>query len=84
LPNYKDFRYFNQNANPAFDVLHRPAGTVPSSGIYRCEGCGFESSNTRGHVFPPAVRGCQQHAAGWSKVGVVVWRLVAAAIHIAA
>ena len=47
-------------------VFH-PGQIVPVSGIYRCDGetCGhaFESTDVKGHRFPPLPRGCR--SSGW-------------------
>jgi hypothetical protein len=40
----------------------RPGEIVPASGIYRCDaGCGhgFESTDVKGHRFPPLPNGCR-------------------------
>ena len=47
------------------DVFH-PGQVVPASGIYRCDDeCGstFESTDVKGHRFPPMPRGCG--GSGW-------------------
>jgi hypothetical protein len=48
------------------DVFH-PGQVVPTSGIYRCDGAEddhiFESTDVKGHRFPPLPRGCR--GGGW-------------------
>jgi hypothetical protein len=50
------------------DVFH-PGQIVPTSGIYRCNGGehdhdhSFESTDVKGHRFPPLPSGC--HGRGW-------------------
>jgi hypothetical protein len=47
------------------DVFH-PGQIVPTSGIYRCDTeCGhtFESTDVKGHRFPPLPDGCA--GSGW-------------------
>jgi hypothetical protein len=47
--------------------VYHPGQIVPTSGIYRCVGCGgdhvFESTDVRGHRFPPLPAGCA--GSGW-------------------
>ena len=82
MPNYKNSSYFQQNASPVFDQTYAPGVATPSSGVYRCDSCGFEAVSTQGHPLPPATI-CPQHSSGWKcQHGVVRWRLVAAAIHV--
>jgi hypothetical protein len=52
-------------ANDEDDVFH-PGQIVPTSGIYRCDTqCGhtFESTDVKGHRFPPLPDGCG--GSGW-------------------
>ncbi|WP_138733042.1 hypothetical protein [Modestobacter excelsi] len=47
-------------------VVYHPGQVVPASGIYRCDdGCGstYESTDVRGHRFPPLPHGCS--GTGW-------------------
>ncbi|MCU1606419.1 MAG: uncharacterized protein JWP46_2884 [Modestobacter sp.] len=47
--------------------VFRPGQVVPTSGIYRCDdgedGHVFESTDVKGHRFPPLPNGCR--GAGW-------------------
>jgi hypothetical protein len=46
--------------------VFRPGQTVPTSGIYECDGqdCDHQwSTNVKGHAFPPMQEGC--HGQGW-------------------
>jgi hypothetical protein len=46
--------------------VHHPGQIVPESGIYRCDSeCGhtFESTDVKGHRFPPVPGGCG--GSGW-------------------
>lgn len=84
MPNYKDATVFNQRPNdPNFDFLHTPGQTTPFSGIYKCANCGFECVSTKGYPLPPQ-QYCHLHSpTTWPNVqGNVLWKLVAAAIHI--
>jgi hypothetical protein len=82
MPNYKDSQYFQQNTSPAFDQTYHPGTITPSSGVYRCESCGYEAVSTQGHPLPPATN-CLHHSTAWKcSPGRVQWRLVAAAIHV--
>lgn len=48
-------------------TVYHPGKIVPVSGIYRCDdgedGHVYESTDVKGHRFPPMPRGCQGH--GW-------------------
>lgn len=85
MPNYKDgsvFRQLPQDGN--FDALHAPGGIAPFSGIYKCTSCGFEAVSTAGHRLPPEAY-CHMHGNRWpNSFGNVMWKLVAAAIHVKA
>lgn len=50
---YKDPKFFQQDSNSAFDVLHRPGTPAPFSGIYRCAKCGKTDVSTLGNPLPP-------------------------------
>jgi hypothetical protein len=82
MPNYKQAEYFATNTSGEFDQVHHPGYITPTSGIYRCEACGYEAVSTKGHPLPPVVS-CLQHNATWKcRPGRPVWRLVAAAVHV--
>lgn len=87
MPNYRDGSVFNHRPNDSnFETLHRPGALAPFSGIYRCQNCGFEAVSTRGKSLPPE-SDCSQHGinhgSSWpNSYGNVVWKLVAAAIHL--
>jgi hypothetical protein len=49
-----------------YNDSYRPGETVPISGIWVCN-CGqdhraFESTDVKGHTFPPPPTGCSGHA----------------------
>jgi len=53
-------------ANEIDADVHHPGQIVPISGIYRCDSpCGhtFESTDVKGHRFPPLPSGCG--GSGW-------------------
>lgn len=52
--------------------LHQIGAIVPSSGIYRCEGCGDEITSNKGDKFPP--QNHHQHANLFGSK--VEWRLI--------
>ena len=51
--------FYNESAvlkykdDEIFNMLHKPADTVPSSGIYRCVVCGREVCCNAGDPLPP-------------------------------
>lgn len=69
---YKYSTVLESSPHNAFDELHSPGGTVPFSGIYKCEVCGQEDVSTQGHTFPP--QNHHQHPAGQP----IRWRLIVA------
>jgi hypothetical protein len=82
MPNYKNGTYFQQNQSPLFDHTYPPGALTPTSGVYRCDACGFEAVSTKDHPLPPATD-CRRHSSAWNCTsGDVRWRLVAAAIHV--
>lgn len=82
MPNYKYNKFFHKNNSKAFDAVHSPGDIAPSSGIFKCEACGFEAVSTKGNPLPPATD-CRTHDKAWKcEKGEVSWRLVAAAIHV--
>ena len=60
-----------------FDFVHAPSSNTPSSGIYRCEGCGREITSVRGHPLPP--QNHHQHAAAQ---GAIRWQLTVMSTHV--
>ena len=81
MPNYKYSQFLRTNTSSTFDGVLTPGTPTPSSGIYRCESCGFEVVSTFGHPLPPT-QVCPNHSPRWQCAhGPVRWRLVAAAIH---
>jgi hypothetical protein len=82
MPNYQDSKYFHEKIADVFDKIHKPGDPTPTSGIYRCESCGYECVSTKGHPLPPTET-CPKHESSWKcDHGSVRWRLVAAAIHV--
>jgi hypothetical protein len=82
MPNYKDSTYFHERSSSGFDKIYKPGTPTPTSGIYRCESCGFEAVSTAGHPLPPTETCPQHNPTMWPcKHGLVRWKLVAAAIH---
>ncbi len=54
-----------------WNTVHPIGSTVPTSGIYRCEGCGDEITSNRGTQFPP--QNNHQHPGASTTIG---WRLI--------
>jgi hypothetical protein len=74
---YKYAQYLTQAPNDdAFDVLHKPGGTTPLSGIYRCMGCGKELVSEEGKPLPP-----QNHHQHSTSQGDIRWKLAVFADH---
>jgi hypothetical protein len=61
-----------------FDTTHRPGGTAPLSGIYRCTICGWEEVFVANTTLPP--QNHHTHAPGLTHI---LWRLSAYARHAA-
>ena len=53
-----------------FDKLHQPGSFVPTSGIYRCTGCGREDACNQGDPFPT-----QNHHQHGLLNGLIQWQL---------
>jgi hypothetical protein len=70
---YKDSKYLTASNHAAFDKVHEPGSATPFSGIYRCEGCGHESTSVVSHPLPP-----QNHHQHNAYQGSIRWRLVVA------
>jgi hypothetical protein len=81
--NFADYGLVSDETSNVFKELHNPGVNAPSSGIYKCDTCGFEAVSTEGNPLPPA-KTCEQHDnARWKCAkGDVKWRLVAYAIHL--
>jgi len=76
MPNYKNSDYFRLNQSETFDQTYSPGELAPTSGVYRCDACGYEAVSTKGHPLPPA-NDCRNHSAAWRcSFGQVRWRLV--------
>ena len=50
---YKYAHFLTKSDHQAFDQLHAAGGSVPYSGLYRCEVCGHEIVSTYGNTLPP-------------------------------
>ena len=74
MPLIKDSQYLRAGYGVAFDYILSPGFHTPFSGIYRCEGCGFEIAAIRGHPLPP-----DDHKGHALSCGPIRWRLVAQA-----
>ncbi len=68
---YKDPNILQQWDNESFDELHDPGAIVPWSGIYRCQGCGYEVVHTIERPLPP-----QNHHQHKPAQGAIRWRLI--------
>lgn len=76
MPYYKDAIYLHESRAQAFDHVLTPGFRTPFSGIYRCEGCGFEIASARGQPLP-----ADDHRGHVTSQGAIRWRLVAQATH---
>jgi hypothetical protein len=74
---YKYADYLAENDDAAFDQINHPATSAPHSGIYRCEGCGWEVASNGGQPLPP-----QNHHQHTQQQGWIRWRLVTFAQHL--
>ncbi len=70
MASYKYTQHLNQSYDTVFDSSYGPGETTPTSGIYRCSGCGREIASNQGNPFPP--QNHHQHAS-WQ--GNIVWKL---------
>ena len=68
---YKYQKYVNYLDYAQFDKVYEPGISAPSSGIYRCEGCGREAVSTITHPLPP-----QNHHEHTVAQGKIRWRLI--------
>lgn len=70
---FKDSALLRQNQSDVFDEIHAPRTPSPFSGIYRCDGCGYETASTENHPLPS-----QNHLAHPSHIAIK-WRLIVCA-----
>lgn len=49
---YKNPELLKHNQSNVFDILHGARASTPFSGIYRCDGCGYETVSTENHPLP--------------------------------
>lgn len=70
---YKYQKYLVQSNSDVFDTITHPGIDTPYSGIYRCNGCGHETTSVKGHVMPP-----QNHHQHTSAQGAIRWKLIVA------
>ena len=68
---YKNLNYLSQNNSEKFDEIHKPGDATPSSGIYRCEGCGTGIASNAGNPLPP-----QNHHQHTVLQGTIRWRMI--------
>jgi hypothetical protein len=69
MPHYFDLKYFTKcdevHATP-FKKVHNPGGTAGTSGIYKCESCGFEVFIKADGQLPLTLE-CDGHSPSWKK-----------------
>jgi hypothetical protein len=81
MPYFRSPFSYQQSLSSVFEQELKPGALAPQSGIYRCDNCGFEIAVAAGSGLPLKTM-CAAHGDRWnSKDGVVLWRLVAAAIN---
>ena len=68
---YKHKQYLNDSDQGAFDLIHRPGRSAPSSGIYRCEACGAEIASEKSKLLPP-----KNHHIHAEELRQIQWRLI--------
>jgi hypothetical protein len=73
---YKSSSYIQQSDDPVFDQEHKPGGTTPRSGVYRCMGCGREVVSEENKPLPP-----QNHHQHTAAEGTIRWRMIVYADH---
>jgi hypothetical protein len=71
---YKYKQYLSDSDHGAFDLLHRPEGIAPNSGICRCEVCEAEIVAEKSKRLPP-----KNHHIHAEELGPIQWRLIALA-----
>ena len=67
-------QYLMNSNDRAFAAIHKAGVIAPHSGIYRCEGCGYEVTSSEGQTLP--VQNHHQHS---QSQGVIRWRLIVCA-----
>jgi hypothetical protein len=67
---YKNAHYLTPTDGDAFDTLFAAGSPAPHSGIYRCEGCGKETTSILGQPLP-----AQNHHQHTEFQGDVRWQL---------
>ena len=73
---YKYPEVLTQRQDLQFDQAFHPGAFAPSSGIYRCEGCGREAVSTKDNPLPP-----QDHHQHTLQQGDIRWRLIVMSTH---
>lgn len=73
---YKDANKMVQSDSGEFDKIHTPGSDAPYSGIYRCNGCGYEVASNEFQPLPT-----QSHATHPASLGAIRWQLVVFAQH---
>jgi hypothetical protein len=76
MPFIRDSLYLRAGYGVAFDYILSPGFRTPFSGIYRCEGCGFEIASTKRQTLP-----ADDHKGHGLAHGPIRWRLVAQTMH---
>lgn len=52
MAQYQDISFLFQSPHPVFDIKYPPGAIVSASGIYRCNGCGYEIVIVKGGALP--------------------------------
>jgi len=73
---YNDTDVLQFSASQDFHKIHAPGQPVPHSGIYRCEGCGWEIAAKQNEPLP-----AQNHHQHQAWAGAIRWRMVVYAVH---
>lgn len=53
MAHYKYPNFLSQEYGSEYDALHSVSQAVPTSGVYRCTGCGKSITSIVGRKFPP-------------------------------
>jgi hypothetical protein len=77
MASYKDKTILFHDESTEFDKIHNPGDAAPHSGIYRCQGCGFEVASNQGQPLPT-----QNHAQHPATKGLIRWKMVVYAMHL--